>query len=167
MLKEPGGRCAVVVPDGVLFGSSKAHVALRKALVESNQLDAVIALHNSVFRPYAGVSTAILIFHPRWHHRGCYFFYNVENDGYSKDDKRSKLKKTIPKMLLSAIQSIKKMHRQSPVHLMPESERCFLVTAKRSKTLNTTSASTAITSHPTRKFITSHLPTIWMNSREA
>ena len=55
-----GGRCACIVPDGVLFGSSKAHVALRKLLVDDNQLEAVISMPSGVFKPYAGVSTAIL-----------------------------------------------------------------------------------------------------------
>ena len=61
MLKT-GGRCACIVPDGVLFGSSKAHKAIRKELVEENRLEAVISMPSGVFKPYAGVSTAILIF---------------------------------------------------------------------------------------------------------
>jgi len=59
---QPGGRAAVVVPDGVLFGSSKAHLSLRQILVEYNQLEAVISLPQGVFRPYAGVSTGIIVF---------------------------------------------------------------------------------------------------------
>src|SRR5439155_20173025 len=61
-LLKPGGRAGVIVPDGVLFGSSKAHKDLRRILVEENKLDAVIKLPSGVFRPYAGVSTAILVF---------------------------------------------------------------------------------------------------------
>src|SRR5205823_2241515 len=72
-LLKTGGRAAVIVPDGVLFGSSKAHKDLRRLLVEENKLDAVIKLPSGVFRPYAGVSTAILVFNPhrrRWHRPG-------------------------------------------------------------------------------------------------
>jgi type I restriction enzyme M protein len=86
MLKK-GGRSATIVPDGVLFGSSKAHAALRTMLVKDNQLEAVISLPSGVFKPYAGVSTAILIFSKggRTDH---VFFYDVEADGYSLDDRR-------------------------------------------------------------------------------
>ena len=82
-----GGRCAVIVPDGVLFGSSKAHVALRQMLVEENQLEAVIKLPAGVFKPYAGVSTAILIF-TKGGRTDDVCFYDVEADGFSLDDKR-------------------------------------------------------------------------------
>ncbi len=87
MLKDPGGRAAVVVPDGVLFGSSKAHLAIRKLLVEENQLEAVVSLPSGVFRPYAGVSTAILVF-TRGGKTADVFFYDLEADGRSLDDKR-------------------------------------------------------------------------------
>lgn len=89
-LLKPGGRAAVVVPDGVLFGSSKAHRALRKTLVEEQKLDAVIKLPSGVFRPYAGVSTAILMF-TKTNSGGTdrIWFYDVEADGYSLDDKRN------------------------------------------------------------------------------
>lgn len=90
MLKM-GGRAAVIVPDGVLFGSSKAHLALRKAIVEENQLEAVISLPSGVFKPYAGVSTGILIFTKGGETKDV-FFYDVQNDGYSLDDKRTKIK---------------------------------------------------------------------------
>ena len=86
MLKV-GGRSATIVPDGVLFGSSRAHRALRKQLVDANQLEAVISLPSGVFKPYAGVSTGILVFTKG----GCtdnVFFYDVEADGFSLDDKR-------------------------------------------------------------------------------
>ena len=82
-----GGRCAVIVPDGVLFGSSGAHVAVRERLVEKNQLEAVISLPSGVFKPYAGVSTAIMVFNKGGVTKDV-FFYKVENDGYSLDDKR-------------------------------------------------------------------------------
>lgn len=82
-----GGRCAVVVPDGVLFGSSNAHVALRKLLVEDNQLEAVVKLPAGVFKPYAGVSTAIVIF-TKGGKTTDVWFYDVQADGFSLDDKR-------------------------------------------------------------------------------
>jgi len=87
MLKDPGGRAAVIVPDGVLFGSSKAHVALRKMLLEENQLEAVISLPAGVFKPYAGVSTAIVVF-TRGGKTIDVFFYDIHADGFSLDDKR-------------------------------------------------------------------------------
>lgn len=85
-----GGRCACIVPDGVLFGSSKAHKAIRKALVEENRLEAVISMPSGVFKPYAGVSTAILIF-MKTGQGGTenVWFYDMKADGYSLDDKRS------------------------------------------------------------------------------
>ncbi|BFU93204.1 MAG: DNA methyltransferase [Nitrospira sp.] len=91
-LLKPGGRAAVIVPDGVLFGSSKAHKELRRILVEDQKLDAVIKLSGGVFKPYAGVSTAILVF-TKTNSGGTDFvwFYNVEADGWSLDDKRTPL----------------------------------------------------------------------------
>lgn len=89
MLKV-GGRCACIVPDGVLFGSSTAHKAIRKELVDGNRLEAVISMPSGVFRPYAGVSTAILIF-TKTGHGGTdkVWFYDMKADGFSLDDKRS------------------------------------------------------------------------------
>jgi type I restriction enzyme M protein len=91
-LLKPGGRAAVIVPEGVLFGSSKAHKDLRRMLVENQKLDAVIKLPSGVFRPYAGVSTAILVF-TKTNSGGTDFvwFYDVEADGWSLDDKRNPL----------------------------------------------------------------------------
>jgi type I restriction enzyme M protein len=86
MLKK-GGRSATIVPDGVLFGSSKAHTALRKILVKDNQLEAVFSLPSGVFKPYAGVSTAILVF-TKGGKTDHVFFYDVNADGFSLDDKR-------------------------------------------------------------------------------
>jgi type I restriction enzyme M protein len=88
-LLKPGGRAAVIVPDGVLFGSSKAHKALREMLVEKQKLDAVISLPSGVFKPYAGVSTAILIF-TKTNSGGTdhVWFYDLQADGMSLDDKR-------------------------------------------------------------------------------
>jgi type I restriction enzyme M protein len=89
-LLKPGGRAAVIVPDGVLFGSSTAHKALRRMLVEDQKLDAVVKLPSGVFRPYAGVSTAILFF-TKTNSGGTddVWFYDVHADGFSLDDKRN------------------------------------------------------------------------------
>ena len=89
MLKV-GGRGAVIVPDGVLFGSSTAHKAIRKELVDSNRLEAVISMPSGVFKPYAGVSTAVLIF-TKTGHGGTdkVWFYDMRADGFSLDDKRT------------------------------------------------------------------------------
>lgn len=89
MLRK-GGRCACIVPDGVLFGSTKAHKALRKELVENHQLQAVISMPSGVFKPYAGVSTAVLVF-TKTGTGGTdkVWFYDMKADGYSLDDKRT------------------------------------------------------------------------------
>ncbi len=86
MLKK-GGRSAMIVPEGVLFSSSSAHQALRKLLVDDNQLEGVISLPSGVFKPYAGVSTGILLF-TKGGRSDSVFFYDVQNDGLSLDDKR-------------------------------------------------------------------------------
>ena len=90
MLKM-GGRSATVVPDGVLFGSSRAHKTLREKLLNENQLEAVISLPSGVFKPYAGVSTAVIVF-TKGGSTDRVLFYNVEADGYSLDDKRQEIK---------------------------------------------------------------------------
>jgi type I restriction enzyme M protein len=104
-LLKPGGRAAVIVPDGVLFGSSKAHKELRRMLIENQKLDAVIKLPSGVFRPYAGVSTAILLF-TKTNSGGTDYvwFYDVEADGMSLDDKRSAL---LPEAKLGPVPSEK------------------------------------------------------------
>jgi type I restriction enzyme M protein len=91
-LLKPGGRAAVIVPDGVLFGSSKAHKELRRLLVEDQKLDAVLSLPGGVFKPYAGVSTAILVF-TKTNSGGtdAVWFYDVAADGWSLDDRRTPL----------------------------------------------------------------------------
>jgi type I restriction enzyme M protein len=89
MLKV-GGRSATIVPDGVLFGSSKAHVQLRQHLIENNQLEAVISLPSGVFKPYAGVSTAIIVFTKGGTTENV-FFYDVQSDGFTLDDKRTRI----------------------------------------------------------------------------
>ncbi len=107
-LLKPGGRAAVIVPDGVLFGSSNAHKTLRQLLVEEQKLDAVISLPAGVFKPYAGVSTAILLF-TKTNSGGTDFvwFYDVNADGMSLDDKRTELLPPdklgpVPKLALTA-----------------------------------------------------------------
>lgn len=87
-----GGRAAVIVPDGVLFGSSKAHKTIRKTIIEDHQLQAVISMPSGVFKPYAGVSTGILIF-TKTNSGGTdtVWFYDMKADGFSLDDKRSEL----------------------------------------------------------------------------
>ena len=89
MLRK-GGRCSCIVPDGVLFGGSNAHKALRKELVENHQLQAVISMPSGVFKPYAGVSTAVLVF-TKTGAGGTdkVWFYDMKADGFSLDDKRS------------------------------------------------------------------------------
>ena len=91
-LLKPGGRAAVIVPDGILFGSSKAHKDLRRLIVEEQKLDAVISLPSGVFKPYAGVSTAVLIF-TKTNSGGTdnVWFYDMKADGWSLDDKRQPL----------------------------------------------------------------------------
>src|SRR5699024_9451198 len=87
-----GGRCASIVPDGVLFGSTKGHKDIRKEIVENNKLEAVISMPSGVFKPYAGVSTAILIF-TKTESGGTdkVWFYDMKADGYSLDDKRNEI----------------------------------------------------------------------------
>lgn len=92
MLRQ-GGRCACIVPDGVLFGSSSAHKAIRKEIIENNRLEAIISMPSGVFKPYAGVSTAVMIF-TKTGHGGTdkVWFYDMQTDGFSLDDKRTPVK---------------------------------------------------------------------------
>jgi type I restriction enzyme M protein len=112
-LLKPGGRAAVIVPDGVLFGSSKAHKELRRILVEEQKLDAVVSLPGGVFKPYAGVSTAILLF-TKTNSGGTdqVWFYDVDADGWSLDDKRTPLLPdhklgVVPPIALSGVEHAK------------------------------------------------------------
>ena len=89
-LLENGGRAAVIVPDGVLFGSSNAHVEIRRKLIEDNRLDGVVSMPSGVFKPYAGVSTAILFF-TKGGQTERIWFYDMEHDGFSLDDKRQRV----------------------------------------------------------------------------
>lgn len=118
----PGGRAAVIVPDGVLFGSSKAHKALRKNLIENHELIGVISMPSGVFKPYAGVSTGILIFNKTgiggtdkvW-------FYDMENDGYSLNDNRTPIEENdIPDI----IESFKNLEAQKD---KPRTGKSFMV----------------------------------------
>ena len=98
-LLENGGRAAVIVPDGVLFGSSGAHVEIRRKLIEENRLDAVVSMPGGVFKPYAGVSTAVLVF-TKGSTTERIWFYDMEHDGFSLDDKRQKVSENdIPDIL--------------------------------------------------------------------
>jgi len=98
-LLENGGRAAVIVPDGVLFGSSNAHVEIRKKLIEENRLDGVVSMPSGVFRPYAGVSTVVLLF-TKGAATEHIWFYDMEHDGFSLDDKRQRvLENDIPDLL--------------------------------------------------------------------
>ena len=121
MLKV-GGRCACIVPDGVLFGSSKAHKAIRQELVENQQLQAVISMPSGVFKPYAGVSTAILIFtKTNAGGTGDVWFYDMKADGYSLDHKRSEIKENdIPDI-------IARFHNRDAEADRERTEQSFLV----------------------------------------
>ena len=106
-----GGRCACIVPDGVLFGSSKAHKDIRKEIVENQRLEAVISMPSGVFKPYAGVSTAILIF-TKTEHGGTdnVWFYDMTADGLSLDDKRTPITENdIPDI----IERFKNLHKET------------------------------------------------------
>jgi len=94
MLKV-GGRCAVIIPDGVLFGSSNAHKKIRQTIIEKHKLEAVISMPSGVFKPYAGVSTAIIVF-TKTNSGGTdnVWFYDMKSDGYSLDDKRSPIEQS-------------------------------------------------------------------------
>ncbi len=115
-----GGRCAVIVPDGVLFGNSKAHKNIRKILTERCRLDAIISMPSGVFKPYAGVSTAVLFF-TKGESTKKVWFYDMENDGFSLDDKRVKTDKNdIPDIL----EKFKKRKKENPTD---RKSKCFFV----------------------------------------
>ena len=119
---EKGGRCACIVPDGVLFGSSKAHKSIRKELVENHQLRAVISMPSGVFKPYAGVSTAVLVF-TKTGAGGTdkVWFYDMKADGFSLDDKRSEINENdIPDI-------IERFHNLDAEESRERTEQSFLV----------------------------------------
>ena len=119
---EIGGRCASIVPDGVLFGSSKAHLAIRKEIVDNQQLRAVISMPSGLFKPYAGVSTAVLVF-TKTNSGGTdkVWFYDMKADGYSLDDKRSPISDNdIPDV-------VARFHNQQTEESRSRKEQSFLV----------------------------------------
>ena len=121
MLKT-GGRCACIVPDGVLFGSSTAHKAIRKEMIENNRLEAVVSMPSGVFKPYAGVSTAILFF-TKTGHGGTdkVWFYDMKSDGFSLDDKRTPVSENdIPDI-------IERFHNLDKEKERAKTEQSFLV----------------------------------------
>jgi type I restriction enzyme M protein len=126
-LLQTGGRAATIVPDGVLFGSSKAHKALRKILVEDQKLDAIISMPSGVFKPYAGVSTAILLF-TKTNSGGTdnVWFYDMQADGFSLDDKRTPQpdKSDLPDILArwKKRKAEQKRARTDPSFLVPKAE---------------------------------------------
>lgn len=126
-LLQTGGRAAIIVPDGVLFGSSRAHKSLRKILVEDQRLDAVISMPSGVFKPYAGVSTAILLF-TKTNSGGTeeVWFYDMQADGFTLDDKRTPQpgKNDIPDILKrwGKREAEKKRKRTDRSFLVPKSE---------------------------------------------
>ena len=119
---QNGGRCASIVPDGVLFGSSKAHKAIRREIVENNRLEAVISMPSGVFKPYAGVSTAVLVF-TKTGAGGTdkVWFYDMQSDGYSLDDKRTPLEQSdIPDI-------VARFHNLAAEESRARTEQSFLV----------------------------------------
>jgi len=123
MLKT-GGRCAAIVPDGVLFGSSSGHKQIRKELVSRHKLEAVISMPSGVFKPYAGVSTAVLIF-TKTGTGGTdnVWFYDMEADGYSLDDRRNQIESNdIPDI-------VKRYHNRADEAGRARTERSFMVPA--------------------------------------
>lgn len=121
-LLKIGGRAAVIVPSGVLFGSSKAHVQIRKELVDGNTLQAVIALPSGIFKPYSGVSTAILIF-TKTGHGGTdkVWFYDMKNDGFSLDDKRQPIEENDISDIIARFKNLDKEENRQ------RTEQSFLV----------------------------------------
>ena len=121
-LLKVGGRCASIVPDGVLFGSSKAHQALRRELVEHQALQAVISMPSGVFKPYAGVSTAVLVF-TKTDNGGTdkVWFYEMKADGFSLDDKRTEIPENdIPDL-------IAKFRQRKSLPMEDRAAKCFFV----------------------------------------
>lgn len=127
------GRCACIVPDGVLFGTSKAHKSLRQELVENQNLQAVISMPSGVFKPYAGVSTAILVF-TKTNAGGTdkVWFYDMKSDGYSLDDKRNKLgdEGDIPDI-------INRFHNLENEKIGRKQNKASLLIRKKSRTMDT------------------------------
>jgi len=104
-----GGRCAVIVPDGVLFGTSNAHINARKILIDKCKLEGVVSMPSGVFKPYAGVSTAVLVFQ-KGGTTDNVWFYDMEADGFSLDDKRQKIAENDIPDIVAKWQAIAKRH---------------------------------------------------------
>jgi type I restriction enzyme M protein len=124
-----GGRSATIVPDGVLFGSSKAHQQLREELIENNQLEGIISLPSGVFKPYAGVSTAILLF-TKGGETDQVWFYDVQADGYSLDDKRSPIEQNDLRDVMAQYAEYRKQresHQPDYSQWSDKKEKAFLV----------------------------------------
>ena len=121
-----GGRCAVIVPDGVLFGSSKAHKQIRQEIIEKHKLDAIISMPSGVFKPYAGVSTAVLFFTKTGTGGTDHvWFYDMEADGFSLDDKRNEIKEDDIPDIIKRFQHLskeKKRKRTDKSFLVPFDE---------------------------------------------
>ena len=116
-----GGRCGVVVPQGILFGTSRVHKSIRRKLIDDCRLDAVISMPSGVFKPYAGVSTAILIF-TKGESTKNVLFYDMESDGFTLDDKREFIdgKGDIPDI-------IKVFNNKKELDLSDRKSKCFIV----------------------------------------
>jgi len=121
-----GGRCSSIVPDGVLFGSSTAHKSIRKEIVENHRLEAIISMPSGVFKPYAGVSTAVIVF-TKTDAGGTdkVWFYDMQSDGYSLDDKRTALDSNdIPDIVarFHALEQEESRQRTEQSFLVPKDE---------------------------------------------
>lgn len=129
-LLKIGGRAAVIVPDGVLFGSSNAHKAIRTNLIENHKLDGVISMPSGVFKPYAGVSTAVIIFTKVGVEKNgtdFVWFYDMKADGLSLDDKRQPIEENdIPDLL-------EKWHNRDPKKKSDRKNKAFFVPKKEIK----------------------------------
>ncbi|MCB9370412.1 N-6 DNA methylase [Candidatus Woesearchaeota archaeon] len=122
-----GGRAAVIVPDGVLFGNSNAHKQIRELIINNCSLEAVISMPSGVFKPYAGVSTGILIFN-KGNKTDKVLFYDMQSDGYTLDDKRTKIdgKGDIPDI-------IEKIKTKDDNNFIDRSKKCFYIPIKEIK----------------------------------
>lgn len=123
---KPGGRAAVIVPDGVLFGSSNAHKQIRKEIIDNHKLEAIISMPSGVFKPYAGVSTAVMIF-TKTGAGGTdnVWFYDMKADGFSLDDKRSPIEENdIPDIIarFNSLEAEKERKRTEPSFFVPVEE---------------------------------------------
>ena len=152
-LLKIGGRAAVIVPDGVLFGSSKAHKSIRKTLIENHKLDGVVSMPSGVFKPYAGVSTAVIIFTKVGVEKDgtdYVWFYDMKADGLSLDDKRQPIEENdIPDLL-------EKWYNRDPRQESDRKEKAFLSLRKRLKLKAMTFQLTATKRLSTKKWSTNH-----------